>query len=142
MRRRAATVIPIILLALSSAAVSDPPHVGTWKNANVADIVVHTDGGHDGKGYVVVTFTANGTGGPNCASGYPRSVAIDLSGPGGMSAAHLAHTAFRAGKPLTVTGTGTCSVSPATETVASVQWATDLRDEYTPLNVQKERRTQ
>ena len=81
------TLFPIALLALSGVAASDQPHEGSWKDAKVTDIMAYTAGGHEGKGYVVVTFAANGTGTPNCASGYPRSVVIDLSTPGGAYAA-------------------------------------------------------
>ena len=112
----------VTLLALSSMAVSDQPHGGTWKDAQVADITVYTTGGNEGKGYVVVTFAANGTGTPSCASGYPRSVAIDFSTPGGGGfAAAVMQSALLSGMPVTVTGTGSCSVSPTIETVASVQ---------------------
>ena len=112
----------VTLLALSSMAVSDQPHGGTWKDAQVADITVYTTGGNEGKGYVVVTFAANGTGTPSCASGYPRSVAIDFSTPGGGGfAAAVMQSALLSGMPVTVTGTGSCSVSPTIETVASIQ---------------------
>jgi len=112
----------VTLLALSSMAVSDQPHGGTWKDAQVADITVYTTGGNEGKGYVVVTFAANGTGTPSCASGYPRSVVIDMSTPGGAYAASIAQSAFIIGSSsLTVTGTGNCSVTPTIETAASVQ---------------------
>jgi hypothetical protein len=113
----------VTLLALSSMAVSDQPHGGTWKDAQVADITVYTTGGNEGKGYVVVTFAANGTGTPSCASGYPRSVAIGTStgGGGGGFAAAIMQSALLSGMPVTVTGTGSCSVSPTIETVASVQ---------------------
>jgi hypothetical protein len=121
MKRRTVSVFPLALLALSSVAASDQPHGGSWKDAQVADIMVHTDGGPAGKGYVVVTFAANGTGTPNCASGYPRSVAIDLSIAGGTFAAAVMQSALLSSMSVTVTGTGSCSVSPTTETAASVQ---------------------
>jgi hypothetical protein len=114
-------LFPLTLLALSSAAASDQPH-GSWKDAHVTDVTVYAAGGPAAKGYVVVTFAANGTGTPSCANGYPRSVAIDLSGPGGAFAAAIMQTALLSGmSSLTVTGTGTCSVSPTTQTLASVQ---------------------
>jgi hypothetical protein len=113
----------LALLTVSSVAVSDKPHGGSWKDAKVADITVHAAGGTEGKGYVVVTFAANGAGGPSCASGYPRSVVIDISTPGGAFAAAISQSAFLMGPlgTVTVTGTGTCSVSPSIETVDSVQ---------------------
>jgi len=111
----------LALLAMSSVAVSDQPHTGSWKDAKLTDIVVHTAGGPEGKGYVVLTFAANGTGTPNCASGYPRSVVIDLSTPAGAYAAGIAQTVRLTGTSLTVTGTGSCSVTPTIETVASLQ---------------------
>jgi hypothetical protein len=109
----------LALLVLSSAAYAGG---STWKDAKVSDITVYAAGGPEGKGYVVVTFAANGAGTPNCASGYPRSVVIDLSTAGGAYAAAIAQSAYLMGSSsLTVTGTGTCTVSPTTETVASVQ---------------------
>src|SRR5215831_8800638 len=109
-----------LLLPLSNAVAADQPH-GTWKDVQVIDVTVFAAGGPAGKGYVVVTFSANGTGTPGCASGYPRSVAIDNSISGGAFAAGVAQTAFFSQLPLTVTGTGTCSVIPTTETLASIQ---------------------
>jgi hypothetical protein len=111
----------LALLAVSSAAVSDQPRGGSWKDAKVTDITAHTAGGTEGKGYVVVTFAANGTGIASCASGYPRSVVIDVSTPGAAYAAAMAQSAFLSGMPLTVTGTGACNVVPNVETAASVQ---------------------
>jgi hypothetical protein len=111
----------LALLALSGVAAADQPHAGSWKDAKITDIVVHTVGGPEGKGYVVITFAGNGTGTPNCASGYPRSVVIDLSTQGGAFAAAIAQTARLTGMGLTVTGTGSCSVTPTIETAASVQ---------------------
>jgi hypothetical protein len=115
------TLFLLALLALSGVAVSDQPH-GSWKDAKVTDILAHTAGGPEGKGYLVVTFAANGTGTPNCASGYPRSVVIDLSTQGGAFAAAIVQSALLLGSSsLTVTGTGACSVTPTIETAASVQ---------------------
>ena len=114
------TTLLALLLPLSSAVAADQPH-GTWEDAQVADIMVHPDGGPAGKGYVVVTFAANGTGTPSCASGYPRRVAIDLSTAGGAFAASVMQMALLSGISVTVTGTGSCSVSPTIETAASVQ---------------------
>src|SRR5262249_28511195 len=98
---------PLAVLALSSVAASDQPH-GVWKDAKVTDITVYTTGGTDGKGYVVVRFAANGTGTPSCASGYPKSVAIDISTIGGTMAAEMAGKSLLIGSSLTVTGTGAC----------------------------------
>ena len=114
-------LFPLTLLALSSVAASDQPH-GSWKDAQVTDVTVYAAGGPAAKGYVVVTFAANGTGTPSCANGYPRSVAIDLSAPGGAFAAAIMQTAFLTGtSSLTVTGTGTCSLIPNAETLASIE---------------------
>jgi len=120
MKRRTVTAFPLALLALSGVAASDQPH-GTWKDAKVTEITVYTTGGTDGKGYMVVRFAANGTGTPGCASGYPRSVAIDMSTVGGAMAAEMAEKSSLIGSVLTVTGTGACNVSPKIETLASVQ---------------------
>jgi len=80
---------------------------------SVTDLVVHTDGGPEGKGYIVVTFAANGTGGPSCASGYPRSIAIGFSTPGGAFSASILQTALLGAlMPMTVTGTGACTIVP------------------------------
>jgi hypothetical protein len=120
MKRTTATVLPFILLALSSVAASDQPH-GSWKDMNIVGITAYPVGGTDGKGYVVVTFAANGAGTPSCASGYPRNVAIDLSTAGGAFAASIAQAAKLTGTSVTVTGTGTCTVTSTTETLASIQ---------------------
>jgi hypothetical protein len=117
----------LTFLALSGVAASDQPHGGSWKDVKVIEVTVYTAGGTSGKGYVVVTFTANGTG-PSCANGYPRSVAIDSSTPGGAFAAGIVQYAFLIGAPLTVTGTGACSVIPNTETLDSIQEQSLRRD--------------
>ena len=115
-----AALLPLVVLSLSSTAA--PPAGSTWKDAKITDMMTYTAGGPGGKGYVVVTFSANGAGNPpSCASGYPRSVAIDLSTAGGAFAASQLKMALMAGQPITVTGTGSCSVIPTTETVASLE---------------------
>jgi hypothetical protein len=114
-------LLPLTLLALSGTAASDQPH-GSWKGAHVTDITAYAAGGPAAKGYVVVTFAENSLGTPSCANGYPRSVVIDSSTPGGAFAAALMQTALLTGSSsLTVTGTGICNVSPTIETLASVQ---------------------
>ena len=110
-----------ILLALSSVAGSDQSQHGIWKDAQVTSVVAYADGGSSGKGYVVVTFAANGTGSPHCAAGYPRSVAIDLSTAGGGFTAAIVQAAVLTGASMTVLGSGSCSVIPTVETVASVE---------------------
>jgi hypothetical protein len=113
-------LLPLTVLALSSAAASDQPH-GTWADAKVTNVAVYTTGGSASKGYVVVTFAANSTGTPGCASGYPRNIAIDTSTASAMLAFETLERSTMMGAPVTVTGTGTCSVIPNTETLASVQ---------------------
>jgi hypothetical protein len=109
-----------LLLPLSSAVAADQPH-GTWKDAKVADITVFAAGGPSGKGYMVVTFSSNGTGTPSCASGYPRNLAIDITTEGGKFASMELERSSMIGMTVTVTGTGTCSVVPTAETLASIQ---------------------
>ena len=112
-------LIVALLLSVSSAAA----YAGgsTWSGANVTNITSYPTGGPAGKGYVVVTFSSNGAGTPSCASGYPRNVAIDISTPGGAFAAAASQTAMLTGMVVTVIGTGTCSVVPTAETLASIQ---------------------
>jgi hypothetical protein len=114
-----AVLLPVVLLSLSSTAA--PPAGSTWKDAKVTDVTVYTAGGPAGKGYVVVTFAANGAGTPSCASGYPRNLVIDLSAGGGGMAAMLVEQSMMTGQALTVTGSGSCSVNPSMETLASIQ---------------------
>jgi len=120
MKRTTRTVLPLALLALSSVAASDQPH-GSWKDVKITGITVYAAGGPSEKGSVVVTFAATGRGTPNCASGYPKDVVIDLSTAGGAFAASMAQAAKLTGMSVTVTGAGTCSVTSNTETLASIQ---------------------
>jgi hypothetical protein len=110
----------VLALLLSMSSVAAPPAGGSWKDVKVTDITAHPDGGPGGKGYVVVTFSSNGTGTPSCASGYPRNVAIDLSTAGGGFAAAVAQSSFLSDSAVTVTGTGACGV-PTVETLASIR---------------------
>jgi hypothetical protein len=114
-----ALLLPLAFLALSSRAAA--PAGGVWKDAKITDITVYTAAGPAGKGYVVVTFSSNGSNAPNCASGYPKSVVIDLSNASGAFAASVLQASRLIGGTITVTGTGTCSVNPTMETLASVQ---------------------
>jgi hypothetical protein len=114
------TAFLTLLLSLSSALAADQPH-GSWKDAHVTSIAAYSVGGPAGKGYVVVTFDANGSGTPSCASGYPRDVVIDMSTSGGVFAGALMQSAKLSGMSVTVTGAGTCSVIPTAETLASVE---------------------
>jgi hypothetical protein len=111
----------VLALLLSLSSVAAPPPGGSWKDVHVTDITAHAAGGTDGKGYVLVTFASNGTGTPGCASGYPRTVAIDPSTPGGAFAASVAQASFLVGSAVTVMGTGACSVISTAETLASIQ---------------------
>jgi hypothetical protein len=77
---------------------------------------------------VVVTFSSNGAGTPNCASGYPRDLVIDLSTPGGAFAASTAQAAKVLGEAVTVAGTGICSVPSTTETMASIVVSPGFRE--------------
>ena len=117
---RRLTTLLALLLPLSSAVAADQPH-GTWKDARVTDVTIHTAGGTAAKGYVVVTFAANGAGSPSCASGYPRNPVIDITTEGGKVAFAMMQSAVMLSKLMTVTGTGTCSLIPNTETLASLQ---------------------
>ncbi len=110
----------ITCLAVVSVAASDQPHGGILKDVNITDITVHTVGGNGEKGYVVVTFSSNGTGTPDCAKGYPSDLVIDMSIAGGAFAAALAQAGFLTGSAVSVTGTGACSIVPTAETLASI----------------------
>jgi hypothetical protein len=112
----------VLALLLSMSSVAAPPPGGSWKDVRISDITVHTDGGPAGKGYIVVTFSSTGTGTPNCASGYPKNLVIDnSSGQNAAFAAAVVQSAMLTGMTVTVTGTGSCSVNPAMETMASIQ---------------------
>jgi len=62
-------------------------------------------------------FSQNGarTSAPSCA--FQGRWAVDVSTAGGQAAQANVLTAFAMGKPVYVTGTGTCSVDSASETV-------------------------
>lgn len=115
----------VALFSLSRVAASDQPHGASWKDVRVTEVTVYTTGGPTGKGYLVVTFSSNGTGTPSCASGYPRNLLIDVTTDGGRMAAATVMQARALGSALgmtlTVIGTGTCSLSSTTETMASIQ---------------------
>jgi len=128
MKKTTATVLSLTLLALSSVVASDQPHGSSWKEVKVAAVTAYTAGGPSGKGYVVVTFSSNGTGTPGCASGYPRDLVIDISTPGGGFAAAIAQSAKLSGMSVTVAGTGTCGVASGTETMASIIESAGFRD--------------
>jgi hypothetical protein len=110
-----------VVLLLSMSSVAAPPVGSSWKDAKVTDVTVYTAGGAAGKGYVLATLAANGTGTPNCASGYPRNVAIDITTEAGRVAYASMSQSMMFGQAITVTGTGACSVIPNTETLASLQ---------------------
>ncbi len=115
-------LVPALLLFLSGVAASDQPHGGSSsKDVRISDITVHTDGGSAGKGYVILTFSSTGTSTPSCASGYPRDLIVDMSIAGGAFAAAVAQSSFLTGSAVTVTGSGTCSVVPTAETLASIR---------------------
>ncbi len=112
---------PALLLCVSSVAAPDQPHGGSSsKDVKISDITAHTTGGTGEKGYLVVTFSSNGTGTPDCAKGYPRDLVIDMSTAAGAFAAALAQAGLLTGSAVTVTGTGACSVIPTAETLASI----------------------
>lgn len=114
-----ALLLPLAFLALSSTAA--PPAGSSWKDAKVTDVTIYTAAGPAGKGYLVVTFAANGTGTPSCASGYPKNLVIDITTDGGRMAAATVMQATMLGSTVTVSGNGSCSVNPSMETMASIQ---------------------
>lgn len=81
-------LLPVLFVSLSSVAA--PLAGSSWKDAKISEITVYTDGGHDGKGYIGVTFSSNGSGTPSCASNYPRNLVVDLSTAVGAFAASVA----------------------------------------------------
>jgi hypothetical protein len=112
-------LLPVLLLSMSSVAA--PPSGSSWKDVKVSDVTIYAAGGPTGKGHLVITFSSNGMGTPNCASGYPRNLLIDISTPGGAMAAAVLQSGMILNSTVTVTGTGTCSVIANTETLASIQ---------------------
>jgi hypothetical protein len=94
---------------------------GIWTDAKITNIAVYTSAPSAPKGYVLVTFASTGTGTPSCASGYPRNIAIDVSSTIGELALSEMQKSVLIGLSVTVTGTGTCSVIPTAETLASIQ---------------------
>ena len=115
-----------LLLSLSSAAAYADG--SSWKEAKVTDVTIYATGGPGGKGYMVVTFASNGVGTPRCASGYPKSLVIDISIDGGRLVAATVEQSLMLGSTLTVMGSGTCAagINPSMETLASIQ-ATSMR---------------
>jgi hypothetical protein len=113
------------LLSLSIAA-ADQPHGGSWKDVRVTNMVTYTAEGYPPKGLVIVTLSANGTGTPSCANGYPKNLAIDITTDSGRTALAMVLSASTLGSTVSATGTGTCSVSSTTETMASIE--TKVRD--------------
>jgi hypothetical protein len=112
--------LALILLIFSASAYAGG---STWTGASIINMTAYATGGTEGKGYVIVTLSSNGAGTPDCARGYPRNVAIDLSTPGGAFAAALAQSARLMGATVTVTGAGNYTVIPTAETLASIQAA-------------------
>lgn len=108
-----------LLLSLSSAAAYAGG--GTFSDAKIISITTYTSEGAPPKGYVVVTFSGNGIGGPSCATSYPKNLVIDVSAQSGNSAAATALMALMTGQPVTAAGTGTCSLNSSMETMASIQ---------------------
>jgi hypothetical protein len=115
-----ALLLPLALLALSSTAA--PPVGSSWKDVKVTDLTIYTAAGAAaGKGYVVVTFSSSGTGTPSCASAYPRNVVIDPTPAADDRAVATVEVVMMTGTTVTVTGTGSCSIIPSMETMASIQ---------------------
>ena len=114
-----ALLLPFALLALSSTAA--PPAGSNWKDVKVTDLTIYTAAGAAGKGYVVVTFSSSGTGTPSCASAYPRNVVIDPTAAADDRAVATVQMVMMTGTTVTVTGTGSCSINPSMETMASIQ---------------------
>lgn len=112
-----ALLIPLVFLSLLSSAAT-PPAGSRWKDVKITDITIYAAGGSSGKGYVVVTFASNGLGTPSCAGDYPKNLVIDLTNPGGTLATTAVELQNTLGSLVTVTGT--CSIVPSMETLASI----------------------
>jgi len=102
-------LIPLALAAaLSTATAADQPQGGSWKDVKAEHVTVYATGGPGGEGYAVYTLSTNSTGTPQCASGYPRNVVVDIGKRVGAMAASELEKSMLMGGLLTATGTGTC----------------------------------
>jgi len=71
-------------------------------------------------GMVQVEFSANGTGGPSCGSGFKGWAAINITTSSGQALYAAILMARVAGLTITATGTGTCDVDTAMETLGYI----------------------
>jgi len=77
-------------------------------------------------GAVLFTVTVNGSTRssiPSCAATFPARWAIDASTVPGQIAAQILMTAFQQHRPISVTGTGSCTIWSNTETVSYIALA-------------------
>jgi hypothetical protein len=109
----------VLLMSLSIAAAYAG---GNWSDVTVTNITIYTSEGSPPRGYMVVTLSANGPSTPSCASGYPKNLVIDVTNDAGRMAAAMASEALTLDAPVTVAGTGLCSISSSAETMASIQF--------------------
>jgi hypothetical protein len=96
----------------------------TWTNVTIIAVYPcssqNTSCGTNGM--VQVNFSANGTGGNSCGSGFPAWAIIDISNNSGLALFHVAMLARSTGAVITATGAGNCNVYAGKETLGQINY--------------------
>lgn len=110
------TLFALLLALVSASAFAG----GTWSNVTVTVMTPWTSEGFSPKGVLVVTLSANVTGGASCGSTGPTLAIVDTSTPGGALTAAVLQAARLTGSTVTIHGTGSCPTNGTVENVSNV----------------------
>lgn len=109
------TLLRIICICLSVIPMSSASNASNIRKLYVADVMVARWGD------AFITFTPGPRENiPECGAGYPNRYAIDASTPAGQSQLSNILTAFSAGLPVSIDGSGNCDVYPNTESAVYI----------------------
>ena len=113
--------LSLLSVALTSSDAATNPGGGSWTNARVVRFTSCTTERCPPHGWVTVQLSAKASGNPPpCSNDHRDSVAIDTEDKAGALAATMLQAGLLVGATFTVSGTGTCSVDPAMETVGTI----------------------
>lgn len=122
MNFKALFALSALSLALASSDAAINPGGGAWTNVTVVSMTACTAARCPPHGWVTAQLSANASGSPPaCASEHRDSVAVDDSeGKGGGMALMLLNMSMLTAEPISIAGTGACSVDAVIETAGTV----------------------
>jgi hypothetical protein len=113
--------VPLVLFLSVSSWAGDAPTGGNWSDMKVTGINICSSQGCPPAGLLIIKLSGEATGAPPaCSNRFRNLVAVDATTDTGKFMAAVAQSVKVLGTPISVVGTGTCSLVPYIETVSTL----------------------